>query len=130
MAKIFNVYAEQGYMKGPFTMTPDSIAKIPDDAIGVYVLAESCDQHRHKLTVYVGRGAIKVRLSRHANGSNAAAYFAYRPLASRDAAYLEECRLFHKYGKTERLRNRKHPERPAGRYDLPLCSEQGCRGEP
>jgi hypothetical protein len=128
--KTYSVYDQPEYLKGPFALTESRISRLSDEVFGVYVLIDDCSNHRdHRLAVYVGRGVVRTRLLRHWESLNAPRYFAYAKLDSQEDAFYAECELFHRYGKALHLKNRVHPARPAGRDDLPLCSQQGCNGE-
>lgn len=126
--KKYNTYDEGHYMEGPFMLDTNGVAYLDDDAFGVYVLIAGASRGQDILTTYVGRGNLRQRLQAHRKTSDAE-YFAYVELESEEGAYLEECRLFHKYGKRKYLDNKEHPKRPP-RSVLPKCSQLGCDGEP
>lgn len=126
-SKEYTIYEDDEDMEGPYSFDEDVIADLDDDLFGVYMLL-SDGEDDDPIVRYVGRGNIKERLMKHLN--RACTQFLFKELRSRVTAFREECRLFHKYGKARHLDNRIHPPRPEDRDDLPLCSEDGCEGEP
>lgn len=100
--KTYNTYDEIGYLSGPYPLTEENAKRIRPGTLGVYVLAHPAARSQATLVVYVGRGDLRSRLRTHALHGEAD-HFAFKSLEHEEVAYLEECRLFHKYGKTKHL---------------------------
>jgi hypothetical protein len=128
-AKLFYHHKPEKGMRGPFPLNVPTINTFSDDAYGVYMLVCMGDDGA-TIVVYVGRGLLKERLTEHLDEKPLATGFVYKLLRDDFAGFEEECRLFHDYGKTKNLLNKRHPARPAGSgRSFPKCSEQGCNGE-
>lgn len=128
-AKQYNEYGEGDEYEGPFELDEENIGALAN-VRGVYLLADiASDDEDIIIVTYVGRGNIPSRLMAHADAERAAFFFV-KVIASESAAFREECRLFHKYGKRRHLDNQIHPALPAGSTSTKKCSERGCNGEP
>lgn len=113
----------------PIRLTYTQIERFDPKLYGVYLLLHPSDGPV-PIVVYVGRGLIRGRMNRHIVEKDARS-FVYKPLANDYVGFYEECRLFHKYGKTRHLDNKNHPAVPKGApLDFPNCHQLGCNGEP
>jgi hypothetical protein len=122
-------YLNERGMLGLYEFDEAEVDAIDDDAYGVYLLTHEAEDGTI-IVVYVGRGNIKERLAAHLDDKEAL-HFCYKLLDDEDAAFSEECRLFHQYGKRRHLYNKIHPSVPQGASrGYPRCSERGCKGEP
>ena len=127
-SKSYYVYdADADAMQGPFNMTERSISRLDDDLFGVYLLVSEGNRGG-TIVRYVGRGNVKDRLLAHLAERDCEQFF-FQELDDDITAFVQECQLFHKYGKGVHLDNIRHPARPAGLRSLPRCSEKGCNGE-
>jgi hypothetical protein len=128
MAKTYKQYAERNNFDGPWPLDEPHIETLEDDDYGVYLLTMT-GSRGGIIVVYVGRGTIKERLTDHMEDSDAT-HFYFTLLETEQEGFVEECRLFHKYGKRPHLDNEIHPPVPAGSpASGPKCSEHGCQGE-
>ena len=102
-----------------------TVAAIDREARGVYLLThEARGPESRILVVYVGRGRIRNRLAAHLDDvEKHALHFFFRPVDDEEAAFEEECRLFHSYGRDRHLDNKIHPAVPPGVPDrYPRCA--------
>lgn len=116
MGKTYLIYNEGVSMKGPHALNTKTIAEIneiDDTALGVYLLTMTGDKGGI-IVVYVGRGNLKNRLTKHANAKDGKNFYFKVLNVSEDELFKEECCLFRKYGKTDHLDNKNIPALPAG----------------
>lgn len=105
-------------LRGPFPLSPDSIAEeIVDGSPGAYALG--CTDRLGRFVIsYVGSAGddLKNRLRAHIG---TAPQFKFRHFAAQRAAFEKECELFHQFMPTG---NFLHPSRPAATdWSCPRC---------
>ena len=104
-------------------LTFDEIDKmISAGVIGNYLLGST--NYSGKITIkYVGRldADLADRLKDHV-GENGYTYFKFQEATSKTEAYHQECYDYHKYGGTDKLDNKIHPDDPSGiNRRCPVC---------
>jgi hypothetical protein len=119
-------------MDGPFDLTRKEVERIVLEARAGNFAVGHISSSKKFVVRSVGRGDTDVRdaLLRHAAGKNGSkpgllgrmfgngdtgpTKFKFSYAADANAAYAKECRNYHDFGASEKLRNTAHPKPPAG----------------
>lgn len=105
-------------LRGPFPLTPDSIAEeLVNGSPGAYALGYT-DRFGRFVISYVGSGGedLKAKLKGHVG---TAPQFKFRHYADQKPAFEKECELFHQFRPSG---NFLHPSRPHGAdWTCPRC---------
>ena len=127
MAKTYYYYMQASNMNGPHTLNETKVKKKIFDNMGVYLFADKSTKKgvKRKVVKYVGRGNLADRFKKRIGVYD---YFYYVTRADEDTAFKKECKEYHRYGKSDHLKNLIHPAKPEG-SKLPICTELGCKGE-
>jgi hypothetical protein len=129
MAVKRRILFEETAFKGPYELDTDFVGELDDEDFGVYVIV-TLDRNEDWGAVYVGRGWFRERMTAHTKRYDGEGVY-LKKLRSEPAAFREECRLYHAYGKKKHLDNLIHPPVPTGSGpNVKRCSERGCNGEP
>lgn len=112
-------------MKGPFRYDTDEMKnQVAEERIGNYALGYKNDKGTF-VVQYVGRSDtdLQRRLVDHVEAREKYEYFKFSYANDAVEAFEKECRNYHDFGESRKLRNERHPDRPDGHTDLtcPYC---------
>lgn len=109
-------------MDGPYLFNKDKVDEVVTrTSAGNYALGYVNDENTF-IVQYVGRADIDVnaRLKQHAGEPYKRFKFSYA--SSPKVAFEKECRNYHDFGESKKLRNKIHPDRPKNSsWKCPCC---------
>ena len=109
-------------MKGPCTLTKDEIQKvIRKKTPGNFALGY-VDEHNIFVVQYIGRADEDLRVELYKWVGNGYRDFKFSMTNNHKFAFLKECKNYHEFGESNKLKNSIHPKRKAGSDWLcPIC---------
>ena len=113
-------------LRGGFQLVAEVIDKeVPAGLMGNYLLSEGLKSTENRLIVtYVGRSEdLNRRLKEHILDKERYIWFWYKPAASEQEAYEQECRDYHTYRLVHELNNIVHPAKISRTGTCPICGE-------
>ena len=110
-------------MNGPYFFNKDKVDEVVTrTSAGNYALGYVNDENAF-IVQYVGRADIDVntRLKQHVGEPYKRFKFSYA--SSPKAAFEKECRNYHDFGESKKLKNKIHPDRPQNSsWKCPCCA--------
>jgi hypothetical protein len=109
---------------GPFILDSESIdANVKGEGPGAYALGKYDKPNDTFYVSYVGRSDDDLNGRLHEHETELYSHFQYAFYHSEEAAFKNECELWHAFGgPTGKLDNKVHPARPAGKkLNCPNC---------
>lgn len=115
-------------MNGPYHFTEEDIlnevTQIKPGNYALGYLKKNSDEKDVFIVQYVGRSDSDVaeRILQHLGEPYK--HFKYSYATSPRAAFLQECQNYHDFGEKEKLKNKIHPDKPAGtNWKCPCCEK-------